>query len=185
MPTVISHVAVPLALGLGAGSSALTWRLVAVGVAASVLPDLDVIAFKFGIAYSDQLGHRGFSHSLAFAALLGSLAALVAPWLQSKRWVAFFFVFLCAASHGLLDMLTNGGLGIAYFWPWSEQRFFFDSRPIQVSPFGVRHLFGPSGLALLKSELTWIWAPALTASLVLRLVFHLHGRLTGRPANAT
>ena len=42
---------------------------------AARLPDFDVVAFKLGIAYHDAFGHRGFSHSLLFAAILGALAA--------------------------------------------------------------------------------------------------------------
>ena len=43
----------------------------------SALPDLDVIGFRFGIHYGDFWGHRGFTHSLVFAALLASVVALV------------------------------------------------------------------------------------------------------------
>ncbi|MCP4149495.1 MAG: metal-dependent hydrolase, partial [bacterium] len=32
-----------------------------------MLPDADVIGFKFGVSYGDFLGHRGFFHSLFFA----------------------------------------------------------------------------------------------------------------------
>jgi inner membrane protein len=37
----------------------------------------------------------------------------------------------------LLDMLTNGGLGIAVFSPFSRERFFFPVQPIPVSPIGL------------------------------------------------
>ena len=71
MPTVFSHAAAPLALGLGLGRTTVPRRLLAVGVVAAALPDLDVVTFSFGIPYAADLGHRGFSHSLAFAALVG------------------------------------------------------------------------------------------------------------------
>ncbi len=35
-------------------------RLLIAGMVASIAPDLDVAAFRFGIAYSHEFGHRGF-----------------------------------------------------------------------------------------------------------------------------
>src|SRR5258706_8976673 len=72
MPTLLSHPAVPLALGLAIGASRVSPRLLCAGVVASVIPDLDVVGFNFGISYSDILGHRGLTHSLGFALLPGS-----------------------------------------------------------------------------------------------------------------
>lgn len=57
-------------------------------------------------------------------------------------------------------MLTNGGMGVAYLWPFSDQRFFFPVQPIQVSPLSLRRLLSPAGLAVAKSELLWVWLPA-------------------------
>jgi len=160
MPTIVSHAAVPLALGLGLGRRVISPRLLAVGLVASVLPDLDVIAFRLGIAYSNQLGHRGFSHSLLLAVLLAALAAIFASRLRSAHATAFVFVLVSAASHGLLDMMTTGGLGIAFLWPFSEQRFFFPAQVIRVSPLSIRRFLGPAGVAVFTSELRWIWLPA-------------------------
>src|SRR5437764_9166773 len=47
-------------------------------IACSMLPDVDVIGFSFGIQYGDLFGHRGFTHSLFFAALTGMVAAFAA-----------------------------------------------------------------------------------------------------------
>jgi inner membrane protein len=113
MPSVFSHPAVPLAVAAIAGRALVSPRLLLAGVIASVLPDADVLAFRFGIAYGHELGHRGASHSLLAAVLLGLLAAAAARRLHSTRLVAFFFVAGAGASHGLLDMLTTGGHGIA------------------------------------------------------------------------
>src|SRR5678815_3579050 len=63
------------------------------------------------------------------------------------------------ASHGLLDALTNGGRGIGFFAPFSNHRYFFPWRPIQVSPIGVG-FFSPRGLRVLASEAGWIWVPS-------------------------
>ena len=161
MPTVFTHTAVPLAIGIGLGMGVVSPRLFLAGVIASIAPDLDVTGFRFGIAYSDIEGHRGLLHSLAFALLLALLAACVAGPLRSIRGRAFAFVLASAASHGLLDMLTNGGLGVAYFWPLSEARHFFAWHPIKVSPLSLHRLQGAVGQAVMASELRFVWLPAL------------------------
>ena len=49
MPTIISHIAVPLAIGFGLGRKKISEHLLCAGVVASIIPDADVIGFKFGI----------------------------------------------------------------------------------------------------------------------------------------
>lgn len=160
MPTIFTHAVVPLALGLALGRRTISPRLIAAGMFAAIAPDFDTIAFKLGIAYADQFGHRGSSHSLLFALAVGVIGAMVAPWLRTTRWRALLFLAFCTASHPLLDALTNGGLGVALLWPWSHERVFAPWRPIAVSPIGVG-FFSLRGLAVLWSELLWVWLPAL------------------------
>lgn len=69
MPTVFSHPAPVLALAALLGGR-LSTRMLLFGILCAVLPDADVIGFRFGISYADAFGHRGFSHSLAFALLM-------------------------------------------------------------------------------------------------------------------
>ncbi|MET3448166.1 inner membrane protein [Ralstonia sp. 1138] len=133
-----------------------------------MLPDLDVAALRLGIRYQDVFGHRGATHSIAFALALAMLAALAHPLLKSTAWRSAIFVGLAALSHPLLDMCTNGGMGVALLWPFSEHRWFFPLRPIAVSPLGVSQFLGPRGLAVMVSELYWVWLP--TASLFLAFV---------------
>jgi inner membrane protein len=142
------------------------------GVVASVLPDLDVLAFRLNVSYTEALGHRGASHSIVFAALLGFVAYLVASRLRATRAVAFSFVAFSAASHGLLDMLTNGGHGVALWWPVSTERFFFPWQVIEASPLSLRRILGGRGLEVLQSELLWVWLPAGLACGVLLLWRH-------------
>ena len=179
MPTIISHPVVPLTLAALVGSRWWNWRLLALGVLASMLPDLDVLAFRWGIAYSHEFGHRGFSHSLAFALILGAIGALIAPILNASRWVCALFLFASCASHGLLDMCTNGGLGVAYFWPLSETRYFFPHRFIEVSPLNLNRFMGPAGLSVLHSEWRSIWLPAI----VLVITCHVLRKLFSRRAS--
>ena len=147
-----------LAVGLGAaraqhppdGWHAGAWA--ALLVALSYLPDLDVIAFRFGIPYHAPWGHRGAAHSLGFAALCGGLLAGAAA-LARAPWLRITLVGTAVmASHGLLDALTDGGLGIALLWPFSDARFFAPVRPIPVAPIGAGML-SSRGLAVVGVEL--------------------------------
>jgi inner membrane protein len=166
VPSIISHAAIPLALGIGLGAGRIPRSLLVVGMAASMLSDADVILFRFGATYDSVWSHRGFSHSLGFALVVGLAAALmfrrVAPPL-----VTFAFVTLSTASHGLLDMMTNGGHGVAVLWPLSDHRYFFDWRPIQVSPLAASRLPARAA-AIAKTEALWIWLPAIIVALGLR-----------------
>ncbi|HEL3786074.1 TPA: metal-dependent hydrolase [Stenotrophomonas maltophilia] len=82
---------------------------------------------------------------------------------------AAVFVFVCAASHPLLDAMTSGGLGVALAWPWSEHRFFAPWRPIRVSPFAPQ-FFSARGMATLLSELRWVWLPLAGAVVAWKLI---------------
>ena len=161
MPTIVTHALIPLAAGVALGRQRVPPRLVVAGMMAAMLPDADVAAFKLGIEYAHALGHRGASHSLAFAMACGALAAWSARRFGTSALTAFLFIALSAASHPLLDMLTDGGLGVALFWPWSDARHFAPWRVIEVSPFANR-FFSARGVDVLLSELRWVWLPVMT-----------------------
>jgi len=181
MPTILSHPAVPLAVGLGLGRAKISPRLLACGVFGAILPDLDVIAFKLGIPYAAAFGHRGFSHSLLFAAVAALLAACACRPLRTTPGRAFAFTGLAVASHGLLDTLTNGGLGIGLLWPWSETRFFAPVQPIEVSPLNPARFVTARGAQVLLSELTWVWLPMVVLAL-LAVGVRVAARRRGRSA---
>lgn len=146
------------------------------------LPDIDFVGYRLGVPYSHLLGHRGFTHSLFFAAL----AALLSVFYFRKDWRGkaiplWLFFFLCAASHGLLDGMTNGGLGVAYFSPFTNERYFLPWRPIPVAPLSPRRIFSEWGLAVVTHELVWIWIPVLVFTVaVLALRWPRTGRGGGR-----
>ncbi len=173
MPTIVSHAAVPIALGIGLGKRVVPRSLLIVSVAASMLPDADVILFRFGARYDDIWSHRGFSHSLGFALFLALFAALALRRVASPL-VTFTMVAISAASHGLLDMMTSGGHGIAFLWPLTDHRYFFDWRPIQVSPLAPIR-FATKAAAVAKSEALWIWLPAIIVALALRALRRSEG----------
>jgi len=167
MPTILTHAVIPLAIGTGLGRDVIPGRLLAAGVVAALLPDLDVLAFHAGIPYGAAFGHRGFSHSLFFAAVIALLGAGGFRVLRARFLTAFLFLFVAAASHGILDAFTNGGLGIAFFWPWSAERYFAPAPVIEVAPLSIARFFSARGWAVLQSELGWVWLPGALLSAAL------------------
>ena len=163
MASVFSHAVAALGIGACFYRPGAPKRVWVIGALCSVVPDLDVIGFRFGIHYGDFWGHRGFTHSILFAALLASVVMLVAfregvPNLG--RFDLWTYFFLATASHGMLDAMTDGGLGVAFFSPFNNNRYFLPWTPIRVSPIGVGRFFTHRGLAVVQSELLWIWLPA-------------------------
>ena len=148
----------------------MTWQVLLLGMTCSIVPDLDVIGFYFGIQYGDLWGHRGMTHSLLFAGLLS--AVLVAMWYKQKARAArvgiFVYLFLCTASHGVLDALTDGGLGVAFFSPFDTSRYFFAARPVAVSPIGISTFFSEDAFHVLASEAKWIWLPTIAGFFIIR-----------------
>jgi inner membrane protein len=72
----------------------------------------------------------------------------------------FAFFFGATASHGVLDALTNGGLGVAFFAPFSNTRYFFPWQPIEVSPLGIEPFLSSRGVEVMVSEFKWVWIPS-------------------------
>lgn len=177
MASLFTHPAVPLAIGVALGTRMISPRLLAAGIVGCLLPDADVIAYALGVPYQSAFAHRGFTHSIFFALACGTLAALFARALHTRRSVAFAFVAVATASHGALDAFTTGGSGIAFFWPFGDQRYFMPLQVIVVSPIGVSRFFSEWGARVLWSELQWVWLPsfALAGSLfALRRVLERH-----------
>jgi len=163
MASAISHAVAALGIGAVFYCTNAPKRIWIAGIIGSVLPDLDVIGFRFGVHYGDFWGHRGFTHSLLFALIVAGVftASIDRTLPQIGRVRLLVYLFLATASHGLLDAMTNGGLGVAFFSPFENGRFFLSFRPIRVSPIGVTRFFTSRGAAILQSEVVWIWIPAL------------------------
>ncbi|HEY6085970.1 MAG TPA: metal-dependent hydrolase [Nitrospira sp.] len=170
MASAFSHAVVALAIGKVPQHSLFTWRTVLLGMVCSVVPDLDIIGFHFGIRYGDLWGHRGLTHSLLFAGLLSAMLAGLFYRRQSVKAKSeiFFYLFLCTASHGVLDAMTDGGLGVAFFSPFDQTRYFLSFRPIAVSPIGIGRFFTADAFRVLASEAQWIWLPTGAAFVALR-----------------
>ena len=174
MATAFTHAFVAVAFGRAAFPRNMPWTFWPIAMACSALPDLDVARHTYGVKYGDPWGHRGLTHSLAFAAVL---SLTVVSWVYrnharrfSHRWWALLtFFFLITASHGFLDAFTDGGHGVAFFAPFDNTRYFMLWRPLYVSPLGVHDVFTPYFADVMLSELLWVWLPtlAITAPIIL------------------
>lgn len=159
MASIIAHAACAIAIGDSIRKHNMPRHFWVLLILSTMLPDLDVVGFAFGIEYGDFLGHRGFTHSFIFAGIWSMLLAMIA--FREHKTRIFIILFLATASHGMLDAMTNGGLGIAFLSPFDTTRYFLDFRPIQVSPIGVGAFFSQWGIRVLLSEALWIGVPCL------------------------
>ncbi|WP_440534654.1 metal-dependent hydrolase [Variovorax sp. YR566] len=166
MPTIFTHVAVPVCATIALGTRRVPPSALLVGMLAAIVPDFDGLAFKLGIAYGGMTGHRGFTHTLMFALVFGLLGCWLAPRWRMRRTLGWAWVALCTLSHPLLDMLTNGGIGIALFWPFDSTRYFSPWRPIEVSPVAIKRFLSPRGAQVLLNEIFIVWAPLLGAAVI-------------------
>ncbi|WP_022822821.1 metal-dependent hydrolase [Hymenobacter norwichensis] len=172
MASVFGHMLLGTTLGAVLLPERHHWCWWLVAAACAFLPDADVIGFKFHIAYASSWGHRGLTHSVLAAAVVASVITGLAGLRRSnamppvaRLWT---LLFLATASHGVLDAMTTGGLGVAFFSPFDQQRYFFSLRPIQVSPIGIRNFLGEKGVRVLGSEALWVGLPCLLVLLVKR-----------------
>lgn len=175
MASIFGHCALGATLGKLLLPDRRHWRYWLLAAACAFLPDADVIGFKFQVSYASLWGHRGLSHSLLAAAVVASvlvgfqrLRRPPAGPAAGRLWV---LLFLATASHGVLDAMTTGGLGVAFYSPFDPQRYFFNFRPLQVSPIGVKKFVGEWAARVLKSDLLWVGLPCLLALAARRLSF--------------
>jgi inner membrane protein len=168
MSTVVSHAVAGLALSVLYAKNAVPPRFWVLSVLCAALPDVDGLGLHCGIPYAHMFGHRGFFHSLCFAALLGLLVACFAfanVRKFSRSWCLLWLYFtLVTASHGITDACTDGGLGVAFFAPFDHTRYFFSWRPLVVPPVHFFAMFSSWGVEVVVSELLYIWLPAISVA---------------------
>ncbi|MDT7040890.1 metal-dependent hydrolase [Candidatus Nitronereus thalassa] len=164
MASWLTHAFVAGALGKAQVPHVRTVRFWMWSVLCSVLPDVDVLGLFMGIDYGHALGHRGFMHSLSFSFGVGLVTVMVGfshvVRGSTLWWILIFHFTVVTASHGVLDAMTNGGLGVAFFAPFDNTRYFLPWTPILVSPIGAE-FFGWRGLEVIASEIFYVWIPIL------------------------
>jgi membrane-bound metal-dependent hydrolase YbcI (DUF457 family) len=89
-----------------------------VGAVLGVCPDADYLLSRLRV-----LGwgwHHGFTHSVAFAAIVGAIAS----WgLGLRGWRGALACVLPVLSHPLLDYLVTGSRGVALWCPVTDRRY--------------------------------------------------------------
>ena len=156
MASVFGHSIVGFTLAKIINKENTKWLLL-LAILSTILPDFDVIGFKFGISYLHPFGHRGFTHSVLFAVIWAFILMVVFGKKDKLTW--FLVIFLSTVSHGLLDAMTSGGKGVGFFIPFNNNRFFFPFREIQVSPIGISKFFSEWGFQVVLSEIKYIILP--------------------------
>ena len=162
MASAFGHAFAAIALGTTLPKELRSVKFWLLAMICSILPDADVIGFSFGIPYESFWGHRGFSHSLLCAFFVGLLISFLFYYklfFSRKGIMIILFFTVATASHAILDAMTTGGLGVAFFSPWDDTRHFFDWRPIKVSPIGIGNFFSDRGKRVILSELIYIGIP--------------------------
>ena len=124
----------------------------------SLLPDIDVIGFTLGVPYGAPWGHRGATHSIVFALVVALVVGFTARLCGRAPLRTGLVAALVLISHSMLDTMTDGGLGCALLWPFSDARYFAPWRLIPVAPIGLRFL--SSGLSVAAAEVL-LFAPVL------------------------
>ncbi|WNM61716.1 metal-dependent hydrolase [Candidatus Nitrospira neomarina] len=180
MASLFGHVILAYAMGKSLRTSFYTARFWWFTMACCLLPDADVLGLVLGIPYEHILGHRGLTHSIMFAMLVG---VVVPRWATPAiafgtrpYWLIALYFSLVTLSHGLLDALTDGGLGIAFFAPFDSTRYFLPLRPVSVSPIGISAFVSHEGFRVLLSELVWIGIPVGVWLLCLRVIRKTEGK---------
>lgn len=174
MPTIFTHSFIGTLSAFLFKTKKLKFQFFFFSILCPILPDFDVIAFKFGIPYEHFFGHRGFFHSIFFALIVSLI--VVGIFFRSKdvnfkvKTGLITYFFILTASHGILDALTSGGLGIALFAPFDNTRYFFPYTPIKVSPIGIAAFFSEWGKRVMISEIVWVWLPATIIFIIMIIV---------------
>jgi inner membrane protein len=157
MPSSFAHAAAGLGIAAVFAPAAAPKRYWVIAAACAVCPDLDWIGMPFGNRDIERIfgGHRGFTHSITFAVLLGTAVAFFAfrdsRW-NGQRWRLWVAFTLATMSHGVLDALTTQRPMIAFFSPFSTARYTFAWHPIR--PIGGM-------IQVLGNELLWVGLPAV------------------------
>ncbi len=151
-----SQAALGAVVGQAVGHRALGYRAAAYGALAGALPDVDVF-FSLNGDFVDQLvSHRGITHSLFFAPVIGPALGWLIWYREHQRrdnpgsrgaWIGV--ITLALLSHPLLDVLTPYGTQLLL--PFTNARFAVNAMPI-IDPIYT----GLLGLGLLLA-----WLPAL------------------------
>ena len=130
--------------------------------ACAVLPDIDYFGWP--------LAHRSLTHSLAFAIAAAAAATFLffhdLQWSRQRARIALA-LGLAALSHGFLDALSSYSYGVAFFAPFSQQRYRFPWTPLGTPTGSLAGQLLQEALVLFLPAVLLAWlafkAPARSA----------------------
>jgi len=133
-----------------------------VAAACAVLPDIDYFGWP--------VAHRSLTHSLAFAIAAAAAATFIffhdPQWSRQRARIALA-LGLAALSHGFLDALSSYSYGVAFFAPFSQQRYRFPSTPLGTPAGSLAGQLVQEALVLFLPAVLLAWlafkAPARSA----------------------
>lgn len=127
--------------------------------------------------------HRGISHTVLAALVVGAALATLASWRRRERWWPAALTFAAVyGSHLVVDALTidaRGPAGARFFWPLSDAYFIFP-----FTSFGEILIDGGSRRGFLASIMRWptvvvLAREAMVAAAAVVLLNLLEGRAFG------
>jgi inner membrane protein len=123
-------------------------RVCVAAAACAALPDIDILA-------SPLIAHRGITHSLLFALTAAALATVL--FFRARgRWI-FVVLSVALLSHSILDAFSSYSVGLAFFAPFSDQRYRFVWTPLGDPAGRLSHQLLQEGLVVLVPALVAIW----------------------------
>jgi membrane-bound metal-dependent hydrolase YbcI (DUF457 family) len=161
MPLPFAHGLVGASLVAAIHTRPARWRYapLLLGALLANCADLD---FALVFLTHDRSFHRGFTHSLAFAAALLLVAFIIFGRARAREALAYGLAY---ASHALLDYSTTKfGGGVELLWPFSSERFGLGLVGLSELPSRMPPAYVFKALLL---ELL-IFAPLLAAVLIAR-----------------
>ncbi len=76
-----------------------------------------------------------------------------------------------------MDALTDAGLGVGFFIPFTQERYFFPWRPVMTASLNPATFWSPKNLEILFNEIAYVWMPLAGVSMVFHLIRQAKKRL--------
>jgi inner membrane protein len=140
-------------------------RAVACGAVMAMTPDLDLVVGAAQGSFDRLVSHRGITHSLMFAPVVGTISGWAySRWLQRRHpgnsasagpplWIGLFILALL--SHPLLDLCTTYGTQLLL--PFSRDRFALDAIAVVDPLYSVMLVAGLAGGFLARERPRSAW----------------------------